>query len=718
MAIPNRPEAGKNMNDHEIRKSMTSEQIQLERKLTCDAIDGAIAFGYQNTNQPPSDDHWLAPFWKIGRKQAELETASSQGIEARRTADALRACDWSNTSIGTKAIVEQAAQLLYTASISKLAALAERCEYCDNTGDVHSIDGEWRSECTVCKTAAPSDDVIDLAVALEQQRALHIVATVRKQGFAKSADAIPTQAESVFDLACEEIEHRLRTEVWQLDGVDLPLPAAPAQSVEPDTTDGNCGRCWPHKCSCFTEADTGNAEADQILGRLMSSDPDFEDCTNAAALIRKLVAEHKGPDGFATWKDAAIAERMKRVAAAKPVLEIDVIESALQILQDVKAGDSDYWGKLDATIAALETILAAPHDKGASKPAAPEGFVLVPKIMTEHMRDEADFAMQNHVGGDYSESDAFDGWYEPVWAAIIAAGMRHAAAPAQSGEPVEVRERIARALHYPACWDVATYPTLESAAWEAIACAKLGCSQCETNPTAVVLDDERAAQSIDTGNAEADRIINRLSSSDPDFDDCVDAAAFIRKLITEHKGPDGFATWKDAAIAERMRRVKLEAATEEDCDTLRLAIGYIGSSDRTDRTEHVARLRAMLAATAQPAEQTAQSDDAHRYQLCRESAIERGLFETGEEYDQMVDSSLRKNGKEPLTGRGNNYGKKVAKDGSLYRPQPVEQTRALTCNSRKRGEYDWLRCCSPLGHAGEHCYVTDYAARPASGETE
>jgi hypothetical protein len=33
----------------------------------------------------------------------------------------------------------------------------------------------------------------------------------------------------------------------------------------------------------------------------------------------------------------------------------------------------------------------------------------------------------------------------------------------------------------------------------------------------------------DTGNAEADRLINRLMSSDPDFDDCADAAAFIRR---------------------------------------------------------------------------------------------------------------------------------------------------------------------------------------------
>jgi hypothetical protein len=54
----------------------TDAQILTERKLTCEAIDGAIAFGYQNTNPPPSDDHWLAPYWKIGRKQAELESTS------------------------------------------------------------------------------------------------------------------------------------------------------------------------------------------------------------------------------------------------------------------------------------------------------------------------------------------------------------------------------------------------------------------------------------------------------------------------------------------------------------------------------------------------------------------------------------------------------------------------------------------------------------------
>jgi phage FluMu protein gp41 len=77
MTTPTNP-VGDDMTEKGIRESMTPEQIRLERKLTCEAIDGAIAFGYQNTNEPPSDDHWLAPFWKIGRKMATLEQEDAE----------------------------------------------------------------------------------------------------------------------------------------------------------------------------------------------------------------------------------------------------------------------------------------------------------------------------------------------------------------------------------------------------------------------------------------------------------------------------------------------------------------------------------------------------------------------------------------------------------------------------------------------------------------
>lgn len=71
----------------------------------------------------------------------------------------------------------------------------------------------------------------------------------------------------------------------------------------------------------------------------------------------------------------------------------------------------------------------------------------------------------------------------------------------------------------------------------------------------------------DTGHAEADRVINRLGSSDPDFDDCAAAVALIRTLIANMKGPDGFATWKDAAVAERLRRVNAQLSTPRPVPT-------------------------------------------------------------------------------------------------------------------------------------------------------
>ena len=61
-----------------------------------------------------------------------------------------------------------------------------------------------------------------------------------------------------------------------------------------------------------------------------------------------------------------------------------------------------------------------------------------------------------------------------------------------------------------------------------------------------------------TGNPEADRVLGRLNSSDPGFDDCAEAAALIYKLVAEIKGPEGFSTWKDAAVYERGLRATLE----------------------------------------------------------------------------------------------------------------------------------------------------------------
>lgn len=53
--------------------------LTAERSITADAITGALAFGSQNTNPPPAG-HWLDPFWKIGRYEAEARIAAEQRL--------------------------------------------------------------------------------------------------------------------------------------------------------------------------------------------------------------------------------------------------------------------------------------------------------------------------------------------------------------------------------------------------------------------------------------------------------------------------------------------------------------------------------------------------------------------------------------------------------------------------------------------------------------
>ena len=79
-------------------------------------------------------------------------------------------------------------------------------------------------------------------------------------------------------------------------------------------------------------------------------------------------------------------------------------------------------------------------------------------------------------------------------------------------------------------------------------------------------------QAEPVGDEEVQRVLNRLNSSDPEFDDCADAAALIVRMATEMKGPDGYATWKAAAIAERRLRVAAQSGQRAGVaeDTARL----------------------------------------------------------------------------------------------------------------------------------------------------
>ncbi len=51
------------------------------------------------------------------------------------------------------------------AKLSQQAPAEQRCEYCDGTGDVHGLDGEWRGECH-CQKPAPAQDEREVAAVI------------------------------------------------------------------------------------------------------------------------------------------------------------------------------------------------------------------------------------------------------------------------------------------------------------------------------------------------------------------------------------------------------------------------------------------------------------------------------------------------------------------------------------------------------------------------
>jgi hypothetical protein len=72
------------------------------------------------------------------------------------------------------------------------------------------------------------------------------------------------------------------------------LSQRPAQQAEAPVRCAPCRSTGVFHCAHPDECGgpwTGNAEADRLIGRLLSSDPDFDDCTDAAELIRKLATQ-------------------------------------------------------------------------------------------------------------------------------------------------------------------------------------------------------------------------------------------------------------------------------------------------------------------------------------------------------------------------------------------------------------------------------------------
>lgn len=71
------------------RRGLSIDGDNAYKRDLLDATVGALAFGVQNTNPPPSD-HWGARFWEIGREERGLHEELVAALKLTR--ENLRAC--------------------------------------------------------------------------------------------------------------------------------------------------------------------------------------------------------------------------------------------------------------------------------------------------------------------------------------------------------------------------------------------------------------------------------------------------------------------------------------------------------------------------------------------------------------------------------------------------------------------------------------------------
>lgn len=218
------------------------------------------------------------------------------------------------------------------------------------------------------------------------------------------------------------------------------------------------------------------------------------------------------------------------LAASAPVAPIEPFGwvKSREMTGWAKAGGSiNLWRKkfdCDTPVFLASVAPEAAPVAPAPQPAVPDGFVLVPVEPTPEM-----------VRAAYSSP--IQGGLEAIYANMLAAAPK--AAPAIN-KVSDIIDAYGMTPGQPE--RVADIPGLA----EALEAAFADGSAQVTGAT-----PPQQGEYLPTGNPEADRVLGRLNSSDPDFDDCAEAAALIYKMATEAKGPDGFATWKDAAIAAR-----------------------------------------------------------------------------------------------------------------------------------------------------------------------
>lgn len=71
------------------RRGLTIDGENAYKRDLCDCIAGAMAFGYQNTNEPP-EGHWAKRFWDIGRAEGAAREELTAALKLNR--ENLRAC--------------------------------------------------------------------------------------------------------------------------------------------------------------------------------------------------------------------------------------------------------------------------------------------------------------------------------------------------------------------------------------------------------------------------------------------------------------------------------------------------------------------------------------------------------------------------------------------------------------------------------------------------
>jgi hypothetical protein len=138
-------------------------------------------------------------------------------------------------------------------------------------------------------------DSVDLAIALEQQRALKIVEDVHNLRIGGRNETMPTAYQAGHCNACEEIEHRLRTEQWELNGSPAPLPSAPPQPAQPRASQPE-----PMSDKQITALFRSKSVMDALLAyHARPCDPE------AAAIVRAILTsapqepQERGVDGMA-----------------------------------------------------------------------------------------------------------------------------------------------------------------------------------------------------------------------------------------------------------------------------------------------------------------------------------------------------------------------------------------------------------------------------------